>query len=533
MLFKNQREINQYIDQLNDGAEFPDDLIEVMSQDDLITLTMDSFTFYGHRALNIKTKTKGLLPFSFNRAQWYLTAIAERQKEKTGKVRVIIVKGRQQGISTWVEGRGYWYVSHRMGADVVILTHETAASRNLFTMAKRYHEHCPAPIRPVLGADNNREMTFPELDSSYKVATAGSKGTGRSQTARFFHGSEVAFWPNAEEHSSGIMQAISEEDDTEVYLESTAFGNTGFFAEQWEKASYPTEEENPFGNGYIRVFIPWFWEPSYRIRTSEKFELTAEEVEYKDLHGLDDEQMQWRRKKIAEVNGDVNRFCRDYPATPEEAFNSSLDNQLVDAMHVIRARNNWKLNLYAPVGPVVLGVDVAREGNDATCIVVRCGRVILHMERMWKAESNQVAKKVYDLADKYEARRTFIDNTGGFGGGVLDFLRNVFGYDDAIGVHFSESAHDSDQFKNIRSEMWWKLKLWLEDGAQIPDSAEMQKDFCAPTYRFMGDKMLLESKDDMKKRGIKSPDIGDATALTFAHPVNETTISRFYDPDEY
>ena len=327
------------------------------------------------------------------------------------------------------------------------------------------------------------------------------------------------------------MQAISEEPDTEVYLESTAFGNTGYFAEQWEKASFPNEEENPFGNGYIRVFIPWFWEPSYRTQVTANFELTAEEVEYKDLHGLDNEQMQWRRKKIAEVNGDINRFCRDYPATPEEAFNASLDNQLVDSTTVVRARNNHRINLYAPVGSVVMGVDVAREGDDATCIVVRCGRVILHMERMWKAESNQVAKRIYDLADKFEVRRTFIDNTGGFGGGVLDFLRNVFGYDDAIGVHFSETAHDAAQFKNIRSEMWWKLKLWLEEGAQIPDSSEMQKDFCAPTYRFMGDKMLLESKDDMKKRGIKSPDIGDAAALTFAHPVNETSIARFYDPD--
>ena len=363
MLFKNQREINLYINKLNDKANLSDELIDRMNQNDLIEMTMKSFPFYGHRALYIKTKTKGLKSFKFNRAQWYLTAIAEKQKEVTGKVRIIIVKGRQQGISTWVEGRGYWYVSHRTGADVVILTHETAASRNLFTMAKRYHEHCPAPIRPELGTDNNREMTFTELDSSYKVATAGAKGTGRSQTARFFHGSEVAFWPNAEEHSSGIMQAISEEDDTEVYLESTAFGNTGFFAEQWEKASYPTEEENPFGNGYIRVFIPWFWEPSYRTKLTNNFDLTAEEAEYKELHSLDDEQMQWRRKKIAEVNGDINRFCRDYPATPEEAFNSSLDNQLVDATHVVRARNNCKIDLYAPVGPVVMGVDVAREGE--------------------------------------------------------------------------------------------------------------------------------------------------------------------------
>ena len=97
MLFKNQREIKTYIDELDTGANLPDDVIYEMQEDDLIHFTANSFPFYAHRSLFIKTKTKGVLPFKFNRAQWYLTAIATRQKEITGKVRVIIVKGRQQG----------------------------------------------------------------------------------------------------------------------------------------------------------------------------------------------------------------------------------------------------------------------------------------------------------------------------------------------------------------------------------------------------------------------------------------------------
>jgi hypothetical protein len=90
---------------------------------------------------------------------------------------------------------------------VFILTHEDAATQNLFEIVDRYHQHCPVALRPSTGAANAKELNFNELDSGYKVGTAGTKGVGRSSTIQLFHGSEVAFWPNADSHAAGVLQA--------------------------------------------------------------------------------------------------------------------------------------------------------------------------------------------------------------------------------------------------------------------------------------------------------------------------------------
>lgn len=507
--------------------------INPSQSDEIFRSFKEDYAYYAHRALRIKTKSSGLKTFSFNRGQWYIHALAEWQLRTTGKVRIITCKGRQQGISTYVEGRAYWKASQTKAYNAVVMTHENSATNNLFDMFKRYHENVPDMLKPTLGKNNAKSLEMIRLDSVVKVFTAKASGTGRSQTASFFHASEAAFWPNAYEHSTGIMQGISSEAGSEVFIESTAYGNTGYFADMWEQADYAWEEPKPHGNGYIRCFIPWYWEKTYRKSVPKNFERTPEEEEYADLHGLDDEQLQWRRLKIGEAAGDTARFMRDYPATPEEAFNSSLDNVLIQPNHVLRARKNYREMLSSflnPSMPAIIGCDVAREGDDATCIVVRQGRVILHYEQLYKAKGSEVAKRIIDLSSHFRVMRTFVDNTGGFGGSVLDFLTDIYGYDQCVGVHFSEKAHDSKQYKNIRAEMWHKLAKWIEDGAAIPDSSEMQKDLCAPTYKHMNDLLLLESKADMKKRGIKSPDIGDAMALTFAHSVTSHTMSRSYDP---
>lgn len=507
--------------------------IDVGQPKEVFKKLREDYGYYAHRQLWIQPKDGDITRFSFNKGQWYLYAIAEWQLRTTGKIRIIIVKGRQQGISTWTEGRGYWKASQTPGCKAIVLAHESSASDNCFQMFKTYHDSVDPSLKPTVGKDNEKQFTFPRIKSSVKVFTSGKKGVGRSQTCNFFHGSEVAFWEHAYDHSMGIMQTISKGPGSEVYLESTAFGNTGLFADYWNLAHYPWETPKPHGNGYVRCFIPWYWEPSYREPVPEEFEITPEEMEIADLFGLDDEQLQWRRKKIAETGGDVARFQRDYPATPEEAFNSSLDNVLIQPLDVLRAQKNYNDDLSSYISsafPAVIGCDVAREGDDATCIVVRQGRVLLHYEQHYKKPGNYIAQRIMMLSRKFRVARAFIDNTGGFGGSVLDFLA-VYDYEDAVGVHFSETAENKDQFKNIRSEMWWKLSEWIKDGAAIPESAEMQADLCTPTYKYQGDKFLLEPKQDMKKRSGKSPDIGDAMALTFAHRVTARHNSQSYDPE--
>jgi predicted phage terminase large subunit-like protein len=323
-------------------------------------LFQSDFAHYAARCLRVKTKRGGIAPLTLNEAQSYLHERLEAQRHETGKVRALVLKGRQQGVSTYVEGRFYWRVTHRRGVRAYILTHVDDATNNLFGMAKRYHERCPAKMRPSTAASNAKELVFDRLDSGYKVSTAGSKGAGRSDTLQYFHGSEVAYWPNAESHVAGALQAVPDEPNTEVILESTSAGPQGLFYDLC-KAAIAGQSD------YILVFIPWFWQAEYR-KALPGFEPTGDEREYAEAHGLDDEQLAWRRSKIVELNGEAN-FRREYPATADEAF-------LADAEGALWQRENITTHrvVEAPeMVRVVVGVDPAatsKATSDETGIIV-------------------------------------------------------------------------------------------------------------------------------------------------------------------
>lgn len=479
----------------------------------------DEFVFYAPRALKIKGKMGAIHNFTFNKAQRYLNAVVEWQKHHTGMVRVIIVKGRQQGISTYTEGRAYHFCSNYEANNVYIMAHEDAASTGLFDMSKRYHDQCPIDLQPVLGHCNGKQMKFPDLDSQFTVGTAGNKGAGRSATARFFHGSEVAFWPNAAEHASGVLQTIPRAPGTEIFMESTADGISNYFYDQWERAASIGDIDNPDSSGYVRVFIPWFWQPEYAVECPDGISFTDEERKYAQRYQVTAEQLYWRRLKIKEMDGDIRRFQRDYPATPEEAFNASGDSILITGEMVADAKAFYRAQHFQPIGGVVMGVDVAREGDDATCFVIRHGRVVLHKERMYKARAHVVASRLCVLRDTFGVDYTFVDATGGFGTAVLDVMEDRGQLQNIAGVHFNESAVEEERFVNARTEMWWKVREWLEAGAALPDNEDWGRDLCAPQYKFQGDKVRLEPKEDIKKRIGRSPDMGDALALTFRFPV--------------
>ncbi len=517
-------------DSVDFGKELEDDNPEAV--DTFYQMCMDDLPFFAPRCLFLKGKDAKRHNFEFNRAQWYLHTITEWMRRKYGYVRIIVVKGRQQGVSTYLEGRAYWRIIHQENYNVLILTHESKATDNLFDMSKRYHEFCPEDLRPVLGNSNAKQMKFPDLDSQYLVATAGAGGTGRSQNAHYFHGSEVAFWPDAAEHASGILQAIGLVPGTEVFLESTADGIANYFYEMWQSAEPPREEMSVDGNGYVRVFVPWFWDPGYVMEAPEDFKLTEEEQQYAYMHDLDVDQMFWRRRKIAEMDNDPNRFKRDYPATPEEAFEASGDTILIRSDLVAMARKRGKDRSYQPIGAVVMGVDVARQGDDATAFVIRQGRVILHRERMVGAGAHLVANRLLQLKGQFGVDHTFLDGTGGYGTAVYDVLADRGREGDTTCVHFSAAADEPERFTNVRTEMWWRIREWLMAGAAITDDPDWGRDLCAPQYKYQRDMIALEGKDDIKKRIKRSPDVGDALALTFRFPVQAGGTGRgYHEPD--
>src|SRR5262249_2534907 len=186
------------------------------------------YAFFARDILRIRPKTGAIESFVFNRAQQYIHEKLEAQLASLGRVRALILKGRQQGCSTYIGGRYYHRASRNKGLRVYILTHEHQATQNLFEVVERFHLNCPDAERPSTGAANAKELYFDKLDSGYKVGPAGTKGVGRFSTIQLFHGSEVAFWPHADTHAAGVLQAVPNEAGTEIVLESTANGVGNF-----------------------------------------------------------------------------------------------------------------------------------------------------------------------------------------------------------------------------------------------------------------------------------------------------------------
>jgi hypothetical protein len=494
------------------------------------------YEFFAARELRIRGKRGAMAPLVFNRAQRHIHAALEAQKAATGKVRALILKGRQQGCSTYVAGRYYHRASRAAGQRVFILSHEEQASRNLFEIVARFHDLVAPELRPSTGVANASELYFDALDSGYKVATAGTRGVGRSATLQLFHGSEVAFWPHADTHAAGVLQAVPDLPGTEIILESTAHGVGNLFHKLWRDAEAGL-------SGYLAIFVPWFWQEEYRQPPApggdrgppENFALDAEEAEYAALHGLDPAQMAWRRAKVVELN-DPLLFKQEYPATAAEAFQMSGHDSFIPPELIARARKAR----CEPSGPLVIGYDPAWTGGDRHAMAWRRGRVVLKVETRLKLDTVQAAGWVKRVIDADRPAKVFID-IGNAGAGVYDQLKHMGPrYSNIVeAVNFGSAPFEPpprDELGrpmggplNRRAEIWLKSKEWLEldGGVQVPDSDSLQADACGPGYRWdMLTRLVLEAKEDMRRRGALSPDQWDAVALTFARPVAPSNFNR-------
>ena len=468
----------------------------------------DEFPYYSERCLKIRSKSGALIPLKLNSAQRYIHEKLEEQKQNTGRVRAYVLKGRQQGVSTYIEARYFHKTQFSKGIRTFILTHHFEATKNIFEIANRYYDHLPEAIKPHAGASSEKELYFDRLDTGYRVGTAGMKETGRSATIQLLHGSEAAFWPHADTHAQGILQTVPSEDNTEIIFESTGNGIGNTFFKGWQAAVKGDSE-------YIAIFVPWYWQEEYRSPVPKGFSLIDEEMGLKRLYDLDDEQIVWRRNKISEFQGDVSKFKQEYPCTPDEAFQFSGGDSLIQSEVVMAAR---KCVVDNPFTTKIIGVDPARFGEDSTAVWMRMGRKAVRIAKYKKLDNMQVAGHVARIIDLERPDATFID-VGGLGAGIVDRLREL-NYK-IIPVNFGEKALDSETYFNRRAEMWCLMRDWLvEQPADIPDENDIHMDLTGPHYSYdSNQRTRLEKKEDMLKRDLASPDDGDALALTFAEPV--------------
>lgn len=166
--------------------------------------------------------------------------------------------------------------------------------------------------------------------------------------------------------------------------------------------------------------------------------------------------------------------------------------------------------------PVVLGVDVARQGDDESVIARRQGLVAFPLEGMRIPDTMLVSARVSQANDKHHADGLFVDESGGYGAGVVDDLRRR--KYDVIGVQFGGKANDA-RYYDKRSEMLFELCKWVQDRGALPNDPLLKQELLALRYVYQGDRFRVVPKDILKKELGRSPDRADGLGLTFAYPV--------------
>jgi hypothetical protein len=287
----------------------------------LITDTKSYFETF----LKIKTKRGDIIPFKLNPAQDKVSEVYENLKNLGKPIRIIVLKARQEGISTFFEGILFKETTTRFNMKSTIVGHEAKASSNLFEMTKRFYDYLPDPMKPSVKYNSEKKLTFDKLKSEIIVETAeGRGGLGRSGTINLLHLTEVAFWADAKASMNAVLQSVPDESNTMVVIESTANGVGGVFYDYWQDAVDGKSD-------YIPIFLAWFDLPEYSFPfDSETMKdlfwesLSEDEKELIELYKLSLEQLNWRRKTIAnKCGGSIQIFKQEYPANPIEAFITS------------------------------------------------------------------------------------------------------------------------------------------------------------------------------------------------------------------
>jgi hypothetical protein len=265
---------------------------------------------------------------------------------------------------------------------------------------------------------------------------------------------------------------------------------------------------------YVPVFIPWYWQEEYQRTPDADFNPEPAEAALADFFKLTPAQLCWRRAKIAELKSEL-LFKQEYPSTAVEAFQVTGMESYIQAETILTARKRF----VDPYGQLIVGVDPARFGDDRTAIAFRRTRKVTKIDCYVKKDTMEVAGICAKILKQHSPSMMFIDVVG-LGAGVVDRLNELGWGHRIMAVNAGSRANKDEAYVNRRAEMWGEMKHWLDGIVQIPDDDALHADLQGPGFKYdSNQRLVIEKKEDMKKRGVKSPDMADALALTFAAPI--------------
>jgi len=309
-------------------------------------------------------------------------------------------------------------------------------------------------------------------------------------------------------HSQGIAYFIDESGDTSInVLKSAEQGLSRCHFGRIVTAGNPTSTAGLLYHAAMKHSDKW------RV-----IKITADPDDPKRTPRID---IDWAREQI-EMYGREDSWVMAYilGQFPKGGINTLLSRH--EVQEAIARGNGSELNheMYNQ-SQKRIGVDVALYGDDMTVLFPRQGlRAFPCVEMRDTASDGQaparIAARVMEAKNKWGSEMEFVDCTGGYGDGVVNYL--IDAGCDPIRVVYSTKADDNKKYYNKRTEMYFRLRDWVRRGGILPNDKHLEDELCMPTYALKGGKLLLEPKEKMKERLRRSPDKADALAQTFALP---------------
>ena len=404
----------------------------------------------------------------------FLEALAD------GERKMSVRSGHGTGKSTAASWAMLWFVLLRFPNKVVVTAPTSGQLFDaLFAELKRWINELPDPLKVMLIVKNDRV----ELAAAPSEAFISAR-TSRAETPEALAGV----------HSDNVMLVVDEASGVPEAVFEAAAGSMSGHNAATIMLSNPTRSSGTFFESQTRLAGTW-WTRRWSCVDSP---LVSDEF-------VDEMRLRYGE----DSNAFRIRVLGEFPLA---------DDDTIIPFHLVESAMHRDIDTDEGAA-MVWGLDVARFGSDKTALARRQGSVITDISSWQGLDLMQTVGRVkaeYDGLSPSQRPREILVDVIGMGGGVVDRLREL-GLP-VRGVNVGEAPSMGDTYSNLRAELWFKMRGWLEQRtSRLPKNEQLVAELTSIRYSFLSSgKMKAESKDDMRKRGLASPDLADAVCLTLA-----------------
>lgn len=520
-----------------------------MNDPALLKRIRNDYPWYAEKFIKIKGKDGQIVPFKFNETQKWVQAHVNALEAAGRPVRLIVLKSRQPGISTWSQG----YVSHkvftRKGQHAMCILHKKDEAADIYRKAEFAYDNLPDWLKPPKASKSSgrRLILAAPFHGMLYAETAENRGAGRSGTWQHVHISELPLWPDADDTIPGLMNSVPNEPGTSIIIECTAKGMGNRFHKLWQGACSNRAGEwwnevniEPGENGLVPIFLPWWLHHEYTLNDSIESVpvLTKAQREFKSKFKLSDRQTIWYWLKMGEIGED--QIKQDFPCTPDEAFLTSgrpffhrramehyrdqakanlplkIGDFAQDENGVARLVENehGQVRLYRRPNPgekFIIGADTAtgRAGDYSSAHVVTGNEVVATFRG--KVDPDEFAQILHWLALAYN-RAMVAPESNGIGYSTIVSLIKTQGY---TNVYMPMDEANSDGGSSPKYG-------WVTSGKSRPMMLELLGELTRTKALQMSDHWTAEEMmtfifaDELGKKAEAQPGCNDDTIISLA-----------------